>query len=252
MLFTAVTALMENKGGENLVVILVVITVMVFLMAGYFVGRKRRRAMAGLKEVDSAQLAQLIHSKTPGSFRERLVERFPLGVFLDPGHTWVFLEESGSTKLGIDAFAQCIIGTIDRIESQPVGENIRKGDVILRLWHGNRTIEFRSPMDGVIDDINTSLLERRDMQEVDHFTDAWLYKIKSSDPSELPKTLLVGQASQNWLMREIERLKVFLATLVPGDPALGQTLLDGGLPIWGLIDHVEDDDWKKLNDVFFG
>ena len=37
----------------------------------------------------------------------------PTGLFLDLGHTWLSLEASGRSKIGVDAFAPSVMGRID-------------------------------------------------------------------------------------------------------------------------------------------
>jgi hypothetical protein len=62
----------------------------------------------------------------------------------------------------------------------------------------------------------------------------------------------LGTEAKQWLSREVRRLKVFLATIAPEHPVLGQTMQDGGLPSNGLIDHLGDVEWSKLHERFFG
>jgi hypothetical protein len=62
---------------------------------------------------------------------------------------------------------------------------------------------------------------------------------------------MLGTAAKEWLRREASRLKVFLSTVSPEHPVLGPTMQDGGLPGYGLIDFIEEDDWKTLQGKFF-
>jgi len=177
--------------------------------------------------------------------------RTPAGVYFDPGHTWLFMEESGTVKVGVNEFAQSIVGQVDRFTTLPEGKRVRKGEVLLKLWHGERCATFRSPVDGVVGDVNVVSLNRA-RENSAPYTDRWLYRITPDDVTRLPHRMHLGEDARNWLSREVQRLKVFLATIAPEHPVLGATMQDGGLPSDGLIDHLSDLEWEKLQERFFG
>jgi glycine cleavage system H protein len=221
-----------------MVALLVVLTVLVFLTVDYFL--QRRRALSAVAENGPARA---------GLFG-RAGYRVPQGVFFAPGHTWFHLEDSGVARVGVDDFATSIVGDIDEITSRQPGEAVRKGDVILRVRHGEREVAFRSPVDGVVREVNADILERRDILGVEPFTAAWLYRVKPEDTSGMLDGMMIGNTAKEWLRREASRLKVFLSTVSPQHPVLGTTMQDGGLPGYGLIDFVEEDDWKTLQEKF--
>lgn len=234
-----------------MVVLLVILTCAAFLVADYFWVRRRTRMVAARGEGDLAS-GGLAAPPPPKGWRGNGF-RVPGGVFFAPGHTWVFLEETGTARLGVSDFAQAVVGDVERIESRAIGEEVRRGDVILKLVHGGRTASFRAPLDGVIDAVNADVLESGRFGENEPMTTSWVYKVRPRETSELPSSLLLGEPARQWLKRESERLKVFLSTISPDHPVLGTTLLDGGgVPAWGLIDSLSDVEWKKLQDKFFG
>ncbi len=176
--------------------------------------------------------------------------RTPPGVFFETGHTWLFLEESGTAKLGIDDFARNVIGKLEGIEARSPGDRVAQGDVMLRVHHGDRALAFRAPVDGVVEELNTELLQRGELRGIEPYTASWVYRIRPRDPS-FSRTLLVGAEATQWLRREVERLKVFLATVAPQNPVLGVTLQDGGMPTASLIACLNDLEWNKLREKFF-
>jgi len=78
-----------------------------------------------------------------------------------------------------------------------------------------------------------------------------MYRIRPESTSETLRHLLLGGAAQEWLGREVQRLKVILSTIVPKNPVLGETLQDGGLPAWGLIDYLNEAEWKQVQEKIF-
>ena len=229
-----------------MVALLVLFTILCFLTVDYLVQRRQAAAVAVAQTAHPAgAVSAMAHPAA------QLRYRTPNGVFFDPGHTWLFLEESGSTRLGINDFAQSILGKVDSVQTRAVGDRVKKGDVIVKLRHGERTATFRAPIDGVIEDVNSELLESHEMFGAEPFSSGWVYRIKPTNTTVLQKSLLLGESAKDWLSREVQRLKVILSTVAPANPVLGQTLQDGGLPAYGLIDYLSEAEWKQIQEKFF-
>jgi glycine cleavage system H protein len=173
-----------------------------------------------------------------------------MGVYFDPGHTWVYLEESGVARVGITDFASDIIGTVDTAEPRTPGETVQQGEALLRLRRGDRSATFRSPIDGVVEKVNMAPVKNLNTDPSEEYVSSWIYKIQPKDTSIIPKVLMLGEAAKSWLDHEIERLTVFLATTAPTSSILGPTAHDGGLIAQGLIDSLSETDWEKLQEKF--
>jgi glycine cleavage system H protein len=226
-----------------MVALLILLTILVFMTLDYFVQHRRGIAEARAGAHAATRLSR--HEPAQISYRA------PRGVFFTPGHTWIYLEESGTARVGINDLAQSIVGRITSAGARAAGDHVLKGDPILELRHGHRTVTFRAPIDGVIDEINTDLLQRHDYRGLEPFSAAWLYRIRPKDPSNALRDLMLGDAAKKWLGREVQRLKVILSMIAPSDPVLGATLQDGGLPAWGLIDHLSEQEWQHVRETFF-
>lgn len=226
-----------------MVALLVVLTILLFVTIDYFV--QRRRGLASVSELLSETVDRTRDLFGRGGYR------VPNGVFFDPGHTWMFLEETGTARVGIDDFAQALVGDFESIEAAPEGREIHKGEVMVTLNHRNRSVPFRSPVDGVIERVNTDLLARKELLSVEPQVDSWLFRIRPTNPPEVTQGLMIGQTAREWLSREIGRMKVFLSTLAPQNMAVGTSMADGGLPAYGLIDYLSDDEWTQVEHSFF-
>lgn len=229
-----------------MVALLVLLTFLVFFVVDYLV-RKR--------QLQSVHQGRAATAPAPTPLRPipltPPVYRTPAGVYFEPGHTWLHLEEDGVAKLGIDDFARNVIGAIDEFNARAVGDKVVEGDEILRVRHGIRTIRFRAPVSGTIEEINTERMHEGELRSIEPYTDAWLYRIRPEDPSILARAMMIGTEAKDWLSREVNRLKVFLATLAQNQPALGETMQDGGLVVSGLVEYLDDLGWKKLEGMFF-
>jgi glycine cleavage system H protein len=224
-----------------MVALLVLLTILVFLTIDYFIQRRRIEGVAARATASEDQpLASTISAL-----------RAPLGVFFSPDHTWLFLEPSGSARLGVTDFARSILGKVDAIRTRYEGEEVKQGDEILRMRHGTRWITFRSPVAGTVEKVNPEMLDNGSAPDAGPYTASWIYRLRPSDTSQIPRNMLVGPPAKKWLAHEIERLKFFLATLAPEHRVLGVTLQDGGIPVFGLADTLGDGDWEKLLEHFF-
>jgi glycine cleavage system H protein len=229
-----------------MVALLVFLTILVFLTVDYFLQRRH-----AVHAVHADGTVAENGSLPPAGFFGRPGYRVPQGVFFDAGHTWLYLEETGVAKLGINDFAQSVVGEIDEMVTRQPGEEVRKGDTILQLRHGDRAVAFRSPIDGVVREVNAEMVGREEFLSVEPHSAAWLYRIRPKDTSAVLGGMMLGDAAKSWLQREVARLKVFLSTIAPEHPVLGHTMQDGGLPGYGLIDHLDDNEWNKLRERFF-
>lgn len=221
-----------------MVALLVLFTVMAFLTVDYVVQRRRQGAPA--VGFEPAAMAPLVLHQPD--------YRTPSGVYFHKGHAWAFLEETGRALVGVDDVARTIMGRIDRIETVPEGASIKKGDRLIELFHGDRSVVIESPFTGTVEGINRHLDEADDEKPL---TSEWVCRVQPQDTSLLQETMLLGNKAAEWLGREAQRLRVFLSTLTPKHPVLAETMQDGGMPCAGLVEFLSEDDWKKLREHFF-
>jgi len=220
-----------------MVALLVLATVVLFLTVDFFV--RRRRALQ--IPVGEPAYVNPIVAHDPEY-------RSPHGVFFDPHHVWAFLEESGSALVGVDDLARVVLGDIDRVDTVPEGKRVHKGEKLLELFHGDRSVTVRSPFDGVVEEIKAP--EAQATHE-GALTSDWLCKIRPSDTSLVQQSMMLGAKASDWLKREVRRLRVFLSTVASEHPVLAETAHDGGMPYRGLAEYLTDSDWRKLRETFF-
>jgi glycine cleavage system H lipoate-binding protein len=174
----------------------------------------------------------------------------PGGLFFHRGHTWAKLDTSGNVKVGLDDFVQKIIGRIDGIKPKKVGDSISQGDKIFTIEQGKRKAEFNSPVDGVIYSINQEIVSNPKGIKENPYENGWIYSIK---PTNLPtniKSLSVAEDAMNWLKKEVQKFKEFIAEQFVDDKMLGKTMADGGVPVEGVMEHADDFSWMKLQEEF--
>jgi glycine cleavage system H protein len=222
--------------------ILVVLTFALFLIVDVIL-RKVRAA----KAVPVAHISPKPSVELGLNYEELAI---PEGVFFHRGHTWAGVDLSGKIKVGLDDFTQKIFGRIDGVKLRKVGDNVAKGEKLFTVKQGGRQAEFRSPIDGVISAINEDVVNNPKLIKENPYEKGWIYAIKPSNLARDIKSLIVAEDARNWIKREVQRFKEFINGQFVQDKVLGKVLADGGVPVEGIMEHMDDLSWMKLQEEF--
>ncbi|HXX63536.1 MAG TPA: glycine cleavage system protein H [Bacteroidota bacterium] len=165
--------------------------------------------------------------------------------YIHPGHAWVRETEDGDVLVGIDEFAQALIGTIDSVELPRLLKKVEQGSVAWRLRHGLRTVPIVAPVSGRVIEKNEMVLNNPSLVNRAPYGDGWLLRIKPRRlPSQL-RNLLTGKSAQQWTDAVRSQLIAFFS----GTPAL--MYQDGGVLLTDLSDRCSDEEWERLVREFF-
>lgn len=174
----------------------------------------------------------------------------PPNVFLDEGHTWVRVTPSGAADIGIDSFAQALIGRIDDVLLPEVGSEIRRGDMLFSVRQGQHRAAFASPVDGVVDLVDKELHWHPEMIQTNPYQDGWVCSVKPKNLASNLKLLHIADEARNWLKEEAQQFKEFFAARPLEDRQLGLLLQDGGQLAGGVLEFADDETWKQFNEIF--
>ncbi len=221
---------------------LVILTFIVFITAEYLMVRRKKR-------VEKAEplperwniLATAAHP----------VYRSSAGLFYHSGHTWAYLDPSGEANVGLDDFAQRIVGQIDRIEFALPGSKVRQGERAFTVVQKNKKIDFVSPLDGVVRSVNESATRDPELIKRFPYTRGWLLSVEPTQLISNLKRMKVGREAIEWLEKEGKRLVEFLALHAERPQEVGVTMLDGGLSVEGVIENIEGELLQILTKKFF-
>jgi glycine cleavage system H lipoate-binding protein len=176
--------------------------------------------------------------------------RMPAGVLFSPAHSWLILQETGGFAVGIDDLARSLIGKVDEIVSLRSGEHVNAGDEIVELRRGRRRMALTAPVAGVVEDVNARYPGHNVPKSDDSLSNEWICRIRPDNTESVFGDMRIGNAATEWFDREIDRVKVLLATLRPHNGLVGQTAQDGGAPVWGLSDQLSDEEWRMVQKKF--
>lgn len=173
-------------------------------------------------------------------------------LFYDRAHSWMKIEDSGGIRVGIDAIPSAILGQIDSVQLQAAGTDVRKGEPLLTLTHGKRTLTIPAPVSGHIDTVNAQVSETPSALSRDPFGLGWVYQITPSKPgADFLNGKMFGTEALAWMRGELGRLRDFMAGAALTPATAGATLQDGGFPVAGIAEELTDEEWQKLTQEFF-
>jgi glycine cleavage system H lipoate-binding protein len=165
--------------------------------------------------------------------------------FFHQGHTWAKASAGGIVTIGIDNFAQKVIGAIDAIELPKVGRLLKQGRIAWRLHRGNRILPQLAPIDGTVIEVNDNLQNNPSLANQSPYEQGWVLKLRPTRLRENVRNLLQGQLAEKWT----ELAKSQLAARFPH--SLGPVYQDGGELIDGVGNTLTDEEWEIVKREFF-
>jgi glycine cleavage system H lipoate-binding protein len=159
-------------------------------------------------------------------------------IYYNANHVWAKLRKDGMVRVGLDDFAQKIVGNITDNRLPEVGTELKQGDALWEMVCGARSAAIQSPFDGVVTGLNKKVAQEAGMINRDSYGKGWILTMKPFDLEKTLKELSFGEDAIRWTEREVDRLYVRM------ESELGITMADGGS--FGLINKLDDDEWHSL------
>jgi Glycine cleavage H-protein len=143
------------------------------------------------------------------------------------GHTWVRPEGDGSYTIGLDEFAEHLVGRPDSVKLPQQCEEIESEGIAWRMTKNGHEIRVRAPLSGTV--ISAGGPDK-----------GWYVKILPCGPANL-RHLLSGPEVPGWLAAETSRLQLQLSS-----PNAGPYLADDGTLMPNLMDAEPNADWDTV------
>lgn len=225
-----------------MVLILVLLTVAACIAIRYGLERGAAREKARVA-ADSARVPWI---------PPRLAFRMPpAGYLFHEGHTWARMEATGDARVGLDDFAQGVIGRIDRIEMPPPGTTVRQGEKAFTVVQDRKRIDFPSPLDGIVRGVNGTLSPDAAVVKADPYRAGWILALEPGHLARNLRRLKVAEEAGAWIEKETRRLADFLALHAATPSDVGVTMTDGGLPAAGIVEWADGELFHNLVRKFF-
>jgi glycine cleavage system H lipoate-binding protein len=169
----------------------------------------------------------------------------PRGYCFHPGHMWVLDEGRQNARVGLDSFGANLVGKIDRIEVVGLNRWVRQGQKVCTITRDGVTADLLSPVEGVIISVNNDVLKDPSLLTKDPYRNGWICVVKSPEMATNLNNLLQGALVAPWMQNSVRQLSAMTAKLAPAAAA------DGGLPVAGLLAHLEPGVQRSMIHEFF-
>ena len=170
--------------------------------------------------------------------------RLPEEVYYHLGHSWAAPEGKNLVKVGVNDFAQKLVGKINAIHLPGLGSTVNQGEKGWTLEVDSKTIDMLSPVDGKVVAINEKIVHSpEDINKYPYVS--WLIKVESPRFSANKKQLLSGALAAKWMEEVRENL------LSRTSYNLGLVYQDGGLLVDGMAKSLNKDKWDEIVRDFF-
>lgn len=225
-----------------MVALFVLATILTCVLVEVILGHARRRKEA----------------LAPKSVKPAVADTFliPRGYFLSRGHSWAELLFTGNTRVGIDDFVQKLVGTVDGITVPTVNAEVRKGETLFSVQRGGRHLSFAAPLSGRVVEVNTALLGNPTLVNKDPYGSGWIAVVEPSRLATELAPFTIAESAARWLKKEISRFRDFIQTEAVLEERSGSplpasvTLLDGGMPVAGVLGMTDLKTWESFQREF--
>jgi len=162
--------------------------------------------------------------------------RVPRGVYFHRGHTWAVPEGKQVVRVGMDDFAQKLLGRPSAIDLPRPGTPVARDKVGWKVQIDSRSIPLISPVDGEVVAVNSMVEERPDLINEEPYAGGWLLKVRVPKVKKGLKGLLEGVHAESWMEDVTAALRLRLGG------RLGLVLQDGGVPYSGFATALSEND----------
>jgi glycine cleavage system H lipoate-binding protein len=169
----------------------------------------------------------------------------PAALAYHPGHTWAMDLGHGRVRMGVDAFAASLLGTLQKVELPKRGRWLRQGEKGWAVTAANGEVVMLAPAEGEIININEAALADPASVAADPYGQGWLVEIFSPDTPVSFRNLLSGAFAIRWMEESVKELRMAFS------PAVPVTALDGGIIVSNVGDDLTPEQWSQLTQKFF-
>lgn len=127
-------------------------------------------------------------------------------VFYHPAHLWVRVEDRGNVRVGLDDFAQRILGRVYSVSLPHEGLRIETGKYCWSVTHKAGETLLLAPITGVILEVNWKLNQSPSLLNRDPYGAGWAFVVKPTDLRIGLRDLFYGPRAGKWHKAETEKL----------------------------------------------
>ena len=165
------------------------------------------------------------------------------GFYYHEGHTWARPEYGGRVRVGLDDFAQRLMGRLSRIEMPAVGHELKQGETGFAARRNGKAAQILSPVDGIVSRVNDRLLDHPELINSSPYEDGWFAIIEPTRLRKNLKDLYFGEEARIFTGDEKERL----LSMANEDLNIAA---DGGVSVEDIAAELGEEEWIRLVKAF--
>src|SRR5574341_482202 len=131
----------------------------------------------------------------------------PDGLYFHQGHSWVSPVGGSEVLVGMDDFAQKLLGQATGFTLPAVGSRLAQGERGWQVQVDGQAIPMLSPVDGEVVGVNSDVVGSPALVNAKPYDRGWLVKVKVRDPGAPARNLLSGKLARAWMDGITERLR---------------------------------------------
>ncbi len=217
-------------------VLLILVTFLVFIVIDLVLTRKQKTVATTVSEPAPVAVPMLSSASIEGVM-------LPDQLRYHPGHTWLFEERPKLARVGVDALAIRVVGTVDKVEVPKIGRWVRQGQKAFTFWSGGEKIELVSPAEGEVCEVNAQVVKDPSLAVKDPYGSGWLVKVNVPERETVERNLLPKNLVRTWMKEEVRRVRA-------AQPQLAKVAVMGG---GNGPAPVHDQSWRKMaNEILLG
>lgn len=170
------------------------------------------------------------------------------GAFHHRGHTWILWRRDGKLVVGMDDLLHRIVGGFDEVRLPEPGTSVSQGEKAVLVRQGDRVLWLPSPASGTVIEANTAIRTDPSLAKKDPYDTGWLFILSPSRPDEDLLHLMISRRAEDWLRREVERMRVFFDDLLQKGAALQDSAAPSSLD--GILERLDYNIWVFFKDQF--
>lgn len=164
-------------------------------------------------------------------------------IYYHEGHTWAKPEYGGRVRVGLDDFAQKLVGRLSSIELPNVGREVKQGEVGFQVRRNGSTARILSPIDGVVTHVNEQIPNQPALVNESPYEKGWLFIIEPTQLRKNLKDLYYGEEAHKYIASEKERL----ISMANDDLRIAA---DGGASADDIFGELKEKNWEKFVKAF--
>jgi glycine cleavage system H protein len=166
--------------------------------------------------------------------------RVPDRVWFHQGHAWARPESTDVVTVGLDDFAQQLVGAMTNIRLPKVGTSLTAGSPAWSIDVDSQSVDMLSPVTGTVVAINDAVAKHPALANDDPYGGGWLARVRVPHAPKALRTLMSGRAAREWMDRVSTELTAAWT------PELGAVCQDGGTPVRGFARAVDEEHWEQV------